>query len=137
VQIDTINVIERCHHHILYTRIPRYRREDLHRAQSLDKTVFEYWTHALSYVPTRDMPFFLGAMRNHSLRPHSWYAGVKTGVGFQRKVVCNVTEDAMNLDVVDMDNGITNVLLSGRMDVQGLSLSTRNSAPSRMRRKKS
>ncbi len=22
VQIDTINVIERCHHHILYTRIP-------------------------------------------------------------------------------------------------------------------
>src|SRR5690606_10314741 len=26
VQIDTINVIERCHHHILYTRIPEYRR---------------------------------------------------------------------------------------------------------------
>ena len=30
-----------------------------------------------------------------------------------------MTEDAMNLDVVDMDNGITSVLLSGRMDVQG------------------
>ncbi|WP_354665601.1 DNA glycosylase AlkZ-like family protein, partial [Escherichia coli] len=29
VQIDTINVIERCHHHILWTRIPGYRREDL------------------------------------------------------------------------------------------------------------
>ena len=26
VQIDTINVIERCHHHILYSRIPDYRR---------------------------------------------------------------------------------------------------------------
>jgi len=26
VQIDTINVIERSHHHILYTRIPDYRR---------------------------------------------------------------------------------------------------------------
>ena len=26
VQIDTINVIERCHHHILYTRIPGYQR---------------------------------------------------------------------------------------------------------------
>ena len=26
VQIDTINVIERCHHHILYTRIPAYER---------------------------------------------------------------------------------------------------------------
>jgi uncharacterized protein len=61
VQIDTIHVIERCHHHILFTRIPEYRRTDLQRAQSVDKTVFEYWTHALSYVPTRDLRFFLGA----------------------------------------------------------------------------
>src|SRR5215475_5016379 len=79
VQIDTINVIERCHHHILYTRIPEYRRAHLRQAQSVDKTVFEYWTHALSYLPVRDMPYFIGAMRKHSLRPHSWYAGVKTG----------------------------------------------------------
>src|SRR5215472_6705895 len=50
VQIDTIHVIERSHHHILYTRIPDYRRADLRRAQSVDKSVFEYWTHALSYV---------------------------------------------------------------------------------------
>ncbi len=46
VQIDTINVIERCHHHILFSRIPAYRRADLRQAQSTDKTVFEYWTHA-------------------------------------------------------------------------------------------
>ena len=58
VQIDTINVIERCHHHILYTRIPDYRRAHLRQAQSVDKSVFEYWTHALSYVPTRDIRFF-------------------------------------------------------------------------------
>ena len=58
VQIDTINVIERSHHHILYARIPAYRRADLAHAQSVDKSVFEYWTHALSYVPTCDMPIF-------------------------------------------------------------------------------
>jgi uncharacterized protein YcaQ len=29
VQIDTINVIERSHHHVLWTRIPDYRRADL------------------------------------------------------------------------------------------------------------
>ena len=63
VQIDTINVIERSHHHILFTRIPDYRRADLHRSQSVDKTVFEYWTHALSYVPARDFRFFMAAMR--------------------------------------------------------------------------
>jgi uncharacterized protein YcaQ len=54
VQIDTINVIERSHHHILWTRIPGYRRADLRQAQSIDKSVFEYWTHALSYVPCVD-----------------------------------------------------------------------------------
>ena len=34
VQIDTINVIERCHHHILFNRIPAYRRSDLATAQN-------------------------------------------------------------------------------------------------------
>ena len=37
VQIDTINVVERCHHQILYTRIPDYRREHLRQAQSVDR----------------------------------------------------------------------------------------------------
>jgi uncharacterized protein len=74
VQIDTINVIERCHHHILFTRIPDYRRADLRHAQSVDKSVFEYWTHALSYVPTRDIGFFLPDMRDHRLEPKRWYA---------------------------------------------------------------
>jgi len=63
VQIDTINVIERCHHHILFTRIPGYQRADLAQAQSQDKTVFEYWTRALSYMPTRDLRFALRAMK--------------------------------------------------------------------------
>ena len=76
VQIDTINVIERCHHHILFSRIPSYRRGDLRHAQSVDKSVFEYWTHALSYVPTRDFRFFLPAMREHRRDGHKWYASV-------------------------------------------------------------
>src|SRR5689334_8864241 len=63
VQIDTINVVERCHHQILYTRIPDYRREHLAQAQSVDRSVFEYWTHALAYVPTADMRFFTRAMK--------------------------------------------------------------------------
>ena len=65
VQIDTINVIERCHHHILWSRIPGYRRADLRQAQSVDKSVFEYWTHALSYVATVDLRFFIPLMRLH------------------------------------------------------------------------
>jgi uncharacterized protein len=74
VQIDTINVIERCHHHILYSRIPGYQRGHLRQAQSVDKTVFEYWTHALSYVPTRDFRFFVGAMREHRRAPSNRFS---------------------------------------------------------------
>jgi uncharacterized protein YcaQ len=78
VQIDTINVIERCHHHILWTRIPGYERGHLHQAQSVDKTVFEYWTHALSYVPVRDLPFFLADMKRHNVEPKSFLRTVKS-----------------------------------------------------------
>ena len=77
VQIDTINVIERCHHHILYTRIPAYRRADLRQAQSVDKSVFEYWTHALSYVPSKDFRFFVPAMKLHQREGHRWFNSVK------------------------------------------------------------
>jgi uncharacterized protein YcaQ len=77
VQIDTINVIERCHHHILFTRIPDYRRDHLNRAQSLDKTVFEYWTHALSYLPAPDMRFYIRAMQRHWRRRSAWFGAVK------------------------------------------------------------
>jgi uncharacterized protein len=76
VQIDTINVIERCHHHILWNRIPQYRRADLRQAQSVDKSVFEYWTHALSYVPAKDFRFFIPAMKVHRREGHKWFGEV-------------------------------------------------------------
>lgn len=76
VQIDTINVIERSHHHILYTRIPGYSRAHLRQAQREDRCVFEYWTHALSYVPTRDLRFFLPQMAARRKTPDNWHGGV-------------------------------------------------------------
>src|SRR5690606_37270960 len=76
VQIDTINVIERCHHHILWSRIPAYRRSDLSTAQSTDISVFEYWTHALSYVHSAELPYFLPAMQQHRANPGRWFGSV-------------------------------------------------------------
>lgn len=79
VQIDTIHVVERCHHQILYTRIPDYRRDHLRQAQSVDKSVFEYWTHALSYVPTADMRFFVRAMKQEDGGRSLTFSLVKRG----------------------------------------------------------
>jgi len=101
VQIDTINVIERCHHHILFTRIPGYQRAHLHQAQSVDKTVFEYWTHALSYVPSRDIRFFIGAMRRY--RPSRWFGAVTRAD--VRKVVALIRKGGP-LTIRDIDDDV-------------------------------
>ena len=76
VQIDTINVVERCHHHILFSRIPSYRRADLAQLQSVEKSIFEYWTHALSYVPVSDYPYFVPAMKAYRETPSAWFGSV-------------------------------------------------------------
>ena len=77
VQIDTINVIERCHHHILFSRIPDYKQTDLQCAQSKDKSIFEYWAHALAYLPTDNYKFYVGQMKNYSRSPSPWFSSVK------------------------------------------------------------
>ena len=79
LQIDTIYVIERSHHHILHTRIPSYRPEHLHQAQSVDKAVFEYWTHALSYLPTESLRFYVRHMRRNWQRHIVWSGKVSDG----------------------------------------------------------
>jgi hypothetical protein len=103
VQIDTINVIERCHHHILWTRIPNYRRADLRKAQSIDKSVFEYWTHALSYVPAKDLRFFIAAMRRHRREGHKWLSSVSPAD--LRKVMRLIRRDGA-LTIRDIDDDV-------------------------------
>src|SRR5471032_3041825 len=103
VQIDTINVIERSHHHILRTRIPGYRRADLHQAQTIDKSVFEYWTHALSYVPAKDLRFFMPAMKRHRREGHKWLSSVSPAD--LRKVMRLVRRDGA-LTIRDIDDDV-------------------------------
>ena len=101
VQIDTINVIERCHHHILFTRIPNYRRLDLRRAQTHDKSVFEYWTHALAYVPSADFRFFMSGMRRHRNQSSSWFAAVTPAD--KRKVMRLAKQGPLTIRDIDDD----------------------------------
>ena len=56
VQIDTISVVERAHHHVLRSRVPNYRPAFLDQLQREGK-VFEYWYHAAAYLPMRDYRF--------------------------------------------------------------------------------
>lgn len=58
VQIDSINVVERAHHHVLHSRLPHYATSMLDEAMS-DNTIFEYWSHAAAYLPIEDYRFSL------------------------------------------------------------------------------
>lgn len=75
VQIDTISVIERAHHQVLWTRIPGYRPEHLHQAHARERSVFEYWGHAASYLPMSDYRFYLPMMKSFYDPKNSWYRG--------------------------------------------------------------
>lgn len=76
VQIDAINVIERAHHHILYNRIPDYESNFLHLAQSQEKIIFEYWTHALSYLPLDAYKYFMAKMNEYDNSREGWFGTV-------------------------------------------------------------
>jgi uncharacterized protein YcaQ len=103
VQIDTIHVIERSHHHILFTRIPAYRRDDLREAQAVEKSVFEYWAHALAYIPTRDFRFFMRLMQEHRAAHDPWYGRVTDAD--MRKVMRLLRRDGP-LTIRDIDDDV-------------------------------
>ena len=70
VQVDTVSVVERAHHHILWTRVPDYRPAMLHDLQSPGREVFEYWNHAASYLPMRDFRYSIPLMRKFRSQFH-------------------------------------------------------------------
>jgi uncharacterized protein YcaQ len=71
VQIDTIAVVQRAHHHTLWSRRPDYTPQMLHQLLAQDRRVFEYWAHAASYVPICDYRYYLPRMRAFAERPRT------------------------------------------------------------------
>lgn len=59
VQIDSVNVLERAHHHILFSRGGTgYRQADLAHLAEKDRRVFENWTHDASIIPCEFFPYW-------------------------------------------------------------------------------
>lgn len=58
VQIDTISVVERAHHHVFHSRVPMF--EPAMTNQMLrNGDIFEYWAHAAAFLPIADFRFSL------------------------------------------------------------------------------
>lgn len=72
VQIDTISVVERSHHHVLWTRMSDYNRSMIDELLEKDKLIFEYWSHAAAFLPMKDFRFSLLRKRNYRDKYKSW-----------------------------------------------------------------
>ncbi len=53
VQLDSVRVVERAQHMILFARHPGYRPPKLRRLLETRGHLFEHWTHDAAIIPTR------------------------------------------------------------------------------------
>ena len=92
VQIDTIAVVERAHHHTLWSRCPDYEPEMLHDLQARDRRVFEWWTHAASYLPMSQYRYYLTRMKAYacSSKTRSW---IKANSKVMNHVIKRIREE--------------------------------------------
>lgn len=56
VQLDSIRIVERAHHHILFSRHASYRPRHLEKLQDKAPELFEHWTHDSSLIPLEHYP---------------------------------------------------------------------------------
>lgn len=67
VQIDSINVVDRAHHHVLASRNADHCA-DFVRQQIRNRTLFEYWFHAAALLPIDDYRFALPRMQQSEIK---------------------------------------------------------------------
>jgi uncharacterized protein YcaQ len=77
VQIDTISVVERAHHHTIWTRVEDYRKNYLTELVEQDKTAFEYWSHAAAFLPMSDFRFSLVRKHRFINAEKKWFGNKK------------------------------------------------------------
>ncbi|MBJ7556170.1 winged helix-turn-helix domain-containing protein [Marinomonas spartinae] len=72
VQIDTISVVERAHHHVLHSRVPKFEPSMINKLLQ-DGDVFEYWSHAAAFLPMDDFRFSLPYKQALKSGQTHWY----------------------------------------------------------------
>ena len=72
VQLDSIRMIERAHHHILFARRGAYRPRHLETLQGKTPALFEHWTHDASLIPLELYPYWTHRFAHARSRVAIW-----------------------------------------------------------------
>ena len=104
IQIDTISVVQRAHHHVLWTRVPGYRSALLDKLVA-NQQVFEYWFHAAAYLPMDDFRFALPRMVAIKSGQKHWFKN--TSPALMRDVLARIRAEGplMARDFSDAASG--------------------------------
>lgn len=82
VQLDSIRVVERAHHHILFARHASYRPRHLEHLQENAPLLFEHWTHDASLIPLEHYPHWHHRFAHAKSRIAEW----RTRFGDERAI---------------------------------------------------
>jgi hypothetical protein len=93
VQLDSIRIVERAHHHILFSRDLTYRPRSLERLYAKERALFEHWTHDASLIPIAFYPHW-----HHRFDAHRERITANTG-WWRERLGGRETVDAMRAHV--------------------------------------
>lgn len=66
LQIDTIHVVARSHHIVLWSRLGHHPQAWLYELLGKERALFEYWSHAAAFTPIELFPFFRRRMLEYA-----------------------------------------------------------------------
>ena len=66
LQIDTIHVVARSHHIVLWSRLGEHPQGWLDNLLGKERAIFEYWSHAAAFTPIELFPYFRRQMLRHA-----------------------------------------------------------------------
>ena len=89
LQIDTISIVERAHHHVLGSRVANYRPAMLEQLVA-ERKLFEYWSHAAAWLPMADYRYSLPRMHQLNGERH-WFKG--SNPGLMHEILARIAAD--------------------------------------------
>ncbi|HEX5165193.1 MAG TPA: crosslink repair DNA glycosylase YcaQ family protein [Thermomicrobiales bacterium] len=93
LQIDSISVVARSHHIVLWSRLGNHPPEWLDELLGKDRALFEYWAHAAAFVPIEHYPFFRRMMLSfHDGSGTRWSERTREWIEKNRELVDGVID---------------------------------------------
>jgi uncharacterized protein YcaQ len=89
VQVDTIYVVERAHHHALATRVPGYKTEWLGELQA-EGRIYEFLTRELGYIPMNEFRF---SMLVHDSFSTKWNSLPQAEINLMKKILERISRE--------------------------------------------